>query len=426
MFFKLSIIWNLIWLKLLKVVFKNDMQKLQAFRWKQFRSTLLKSPFYRAYAIENKELADYPLMNKALFMANFNAINTKQIQLDEALNIAQAAEISRDFNPTINSVTVGLSSGTSGNKGVFLATDKERTQWVASILDRVIGVSLQKRKVAFFLRANSNLYGAVKSKLLQFNFFDLFDSIEKQVADLNSLQPDILIGQPSLLLELAQEIEAGRLKISPKKVISVAEVLYPEDKPYLSRLFNQEIHQVYQCTEGFLASSCAEGVLHFNEDFLIIEKKYLDDKNERFHPVITDLLRSTQPIVRYELNDIIIEKKDCKCGSNTLAIEQIEGRSDDILSFKDKDLKGVKIYPDFFRRAIILSDDSIQDYVLIQKTERKLHLFVNGTTTSYQNAHEGVLKLLHKYNIEAVEIERVFTNQHKQGNKLIRVRNENR
>ena len=69
-----------------------------------------------------------------------------------------------------------------------------------------------------------------------------------------------------------------------------------------------------------------KGTLHFNEDLLIIEQKYLDAEKQRFHPLITDLMRTTQPVVRYELNDIITAKKSCPCGSKWLAIEQIEGQ----------------------------------------------------------------------------------------------------
>ena len=129
----------------------------------------------------------------------------------------------------------------------------------------------------------------------------------------------------------------------PTKVISVAEVLEPQDKLYLEQLFQQTIHQVYQCTEGFLAATCEKGVLHFNEDFILIEKKYIDKEKRRFHPIITDLLRTTQPVIRYELDDIIIEKKQCACGSPFMAIEQIEGRSDDILKFINKEGKLVQV-----------------------------------------------------------------------------------
>lgn len=87
-----------------------------------------------------------------------------------------------------------------------------------------------------------------------------------------------------MLLALAQEMEKGLFSIQPEKIISVAEVLYPEDKHYLERIFGQQIHQVYQCTEGFLASTCPEGVLHFHEDYLIIEKSTSMKRKRAFIP----------------------------------------------------------------------------------------------------------------------------------------------
>ena len=70
----------------------------------------------------------------------------------------------------LGNITVGLSSGTSGSRGIFLASNIERARWVACVLDRVIGFSLKKRKVAFFLRANSNLYSAVQSSITPIPF----------------------------------------------------------------------------------------------------------------------------------------------------------------------------------------------------------------------------------------------------------------
>lgn len=388
------------------------------------QTVLKESKFYAELASKNSDLSEYPIINKAIFMKNFNSINTRGIDLENAFEIAIQAEKTRDFAPMINDVTVGLSTGTSGNRGVFLATEDERAQWVACILDRVIGFSFRKRKVAFFLRANSNLYSSVKSKLLAFEFFDLMQPIDAHIDRMNVLQPSILVAQPSLLLELAKEIEAGKISIAPQKIISVAEVLYPEDAAYLRRVFKQQIHQVYQCTEGLLATTCCEGTLHFNEDFLIIEKKYLDDTKQRFHPIITDLKRSTQPIVRYELNDIIHEKKDCPCGSAFTGISQIEGRADDILRFQSKDKKMISLFPDFFRRAIVQSHASIADYTLVQVAENRLELFIAGELETYNLANEAIQNFLSENNIHSVEIIRVTERHHEKGNKLRRIRND--
>lgn len=411
-------------LKRMKKRYRSNLKGLQAYRWKQFQSTLIASPFYADLAKQNAHLSDYPIMNKQSFMEHFDAINTHGIAKENAYETAIQAELSRDFSPMIGDVTVGLSSGTSGNRGIFLATEVERAQWVACVLDRVIGFTLRKRSVAFFLRANSNLYDSVKSNVLKFEFFDLFNDLSSHVSRLNTLQPTLLVAQPSMLLELAQEIEKGTLSIRPEKVISVAEVLYPEDKKYLEHVFGQLIHQVYQCTEGFLASTCSEGVLHFHEDFLIIEKKYLDETQTRFHPIITDLKRSSQPIVRYELNDIIHELPNCPCGLQTTAIAKIEGRSDDVLLFENETGSPVKIFPDFFRRAIIMADDRIVDYVLIQRSKTVLELFVNGDQEQFERAKKGIETLLQHYAVAGVDIQRMNSHPHEKGNKLRRIKNE--
>jgi len=424
--FKLRIISNLMGLKFRRWLHKSDVSKLQEKLWKKMNVKLLKSPFYENLARRNEKLEGYTMINKSIFMENFDSINTKKICREEAFEVAIKAENSRDFTPMIGGVTIGLSSGTSGNRGIFLATEAERAQWVACVLDRVIGFSLKQRTVAFFLRANSNLYDSVKSKVLKFEFFDLVEPIENQVARLESVNPSILVAQPSMLLELAAKKVKGEISISPQKIISVAEVLYPEDANLLENVFGQKIHQVYQCTEGLLATTCKYGTLHFNEDFLIIEKKYIDDDNSRFHPVITDLLRTTQPVVRYELNDIIHEKKNCECGSKMMGIEKIEGRSDDVLYFESRDGKQIKIFPDFFRRAIIMSNDQISDYSLVQSGENELQLFVNNNADIYEQAIVAIVELLNLRGIHGVKLIRSEVRHHEKGNKLRRIRNDYR
>ena len=424
MFFKLRIVIYWLLIRFRKPHTKKALKKRQQKNWRKFQQVLHRSPFYREQAQQNTPLVAYPLMDKTSFMEQFDQINTQNIPIKEAYKVALEAEESRDFSPEINGITVGLSSGTSGNRGIFLASKKERAFWVAAVLDRVIGFSLKKRRVAFFLRANSNLYSSVKSRLLSFEFFDLYDAIARHVQRLNDLQPTILVAQPSMLLDLAQEVKGGRLHIQPQKIISVAEVLYPEDKAVLEATFGQKIHQVYQCTEGFLASTCAHGTLHFNEDFLIIEKRFLDDSKTRFHPIITDLKRSSQPIVRYELNDIIQEKTACACGSPMMGIAQIEGRADDVLVFKNTDHQEVKIYPDFFRRALITADVAIQDYTLVQRGAHLLELYLLGTEEHFQKATRNINALLAKYQVEAVNIVRTKVKHHEQGNKLRRIKYE--
>lgn len=423
--FKLLILYYLLGFKIDRVMYRNNWARLREKRFKHLIKQLNNSPFYRPYLKPGLVLGDFPVISKKVFMDHFDEINTHRINKDEAYTVALEAERSRNFLPKMGDITVGLSSGTSGSRGLFLASDKERARWVASVLDRVIGFSLKKRRVAFFLRANSNLYSAVQSAILQFHFFDLFNPIDDNIRQLNIVQPHILVAQPSMLTEIAHAIEAKKIQISPNKIISVAEVLAPEDKNYLQGVFKQTIHQAYQCTEGFLAYTCQKGTLHFNEDFLNIEQKFLDEEKLRFHPVITDLLRTTQPVIRYELYDIITAKKSCPCGSKWLAIEQIEGRSDDMLVFKNIHREEVKIFPDFFRRAIITSAPDIEDYAVIQKSTDLLHVYIKADRkASSEAALQAIENLLSEYHIEHVTLKRVTENEHLFGHKLRRVKND--
>ncbi|MES2647598.1 MAG: F390 synthetase-related protein [Bacteroidota bacterium] len=423
--FRSKILYHLIYFKVSRIFFRNYLHNIRTERFKKLLLHLTRSVFYKPYIKEGVTLQDFPLINKKIFVDNFDAINTCNIKCTDAYEQALKAEQSRNFSPTINGITVGLSSGTSGNRGLFLANEDERARWVAAIIDRVIGFSFKKRKVAFFLRANSNLYDSVKSRFIQFHFLDLLKPINENLHQLQILQPCILVAQPSMLSEIAKAMQAGLLTIQPKKVISVAEVLTPEDNTYLSKVFGQIIHQVYQCTEGFLAHTCKFGVLHFNEDFLFIERKYMDAGNTKFHPVITDLFRTTQPVIRYELNDIITEKKSCECGSRMMAIESIEGRSDDMLRFETGDKQEAKIFPDFFRRAIITSANCIDDYAVIQKGNNLLHLFIDPYNEEQFNlAAASIQNLLQHYNVTGIDIKKSNDNGHIPGNKLRRIKNE--
>ena len=135
-------------------------------------------------------------------------------------------------------------------------------------------------------------------------------------------------------------------------------------------------------------------------------------------------MRTTQPIVRYELNDIIHEKNDCPCGA--IGIEKIEGRSDDILVFNSLDDSQIKIFPDFFRKAIIMASKSINDYTLVQSSMNELRLFIDSDKVTYELAKSSILNLLKERGVFNVAIYKSETRHHEKGNKLIRIRNDNR
>lgn len=364
------------------------------------------SQFYKN--LNEHEIKDFPLMNKEQMMLHFDELNTEGVKKVDAFRIANQAEETRDFTETLKKgLTVGLSSGTSGNKGIFLATQSERAQWVAEVLRRVLPIKLfQKQHIAFFLRSNSTLYESIKSSVFAFHYFDLKRTISDLYQDLVELNPSILIAPPSVLFALSElKIEKGNT-FNFSKIISVAEVLETDIKVILEERFGMQISQVYQATEGFLGSTCSEGVLHLHEDLIHVECKFLDDEKTKFHPIISDFNRKTQPMLRYELNDILhLKKEPCKCGSVLLAIDHIEGRSDDVLQFGNQ-----QIFPDFFRHAIILASDAIRNFRLTQINNSKIVVELSLDSVSSKLEIEEKVKirldkLFADYQLESIEIE---------------------
>ncbi len=340
---------------------KAQLERHQKKQFQRLINTTLKySPFYTPYL--NQPLEKWPIIDKKIMMRHFDDINTKNIKAQDAMNLALEAERTRDFSPMIGDISVGLSSGTSGNRGLFLTSPKERDAWVGAILAKVMPSGLfSKEKIAFFLRANNPLYTTLnRSKTIQFHFFDLCENFNTHLQTLNRLQPSIISAPASVLMQLLTE--KSKLHLSLKKIISVAEVLDKIEEKKLSAAFGCPVSQIYQCTEGFLgASDKRTNEITLNEDNLIIEKEWIDER--RFIPIITDLQRHTQPIIRYRLDDILVMKS----GNHLYTVlSAIEGRLGDIC-YGIHENKRVPIFSDILCQRMSSSGIDFDDYVICQE-----------------------------------------------------------
>lgn len=371
-------------------------------------------------------LADLPIVDKQTLLTHFDALNTRDIRYDDAMAVALAAERSRDFRPELGDVTVGLSSGTSGQRVPLLVSARERMLWAASILARMLDTASLARiatpwqpplDIAFFLRANSNLYTTLDSRRVTFTFYDLLQPVDAHVDALMSRTrgrrrfahsspgvgpdgseaadgpdgPDVLVAPATVLRRLADVQLGGRLRLRPRQVISVAETLEEEDAAAIAGAFGCRVQQIYQATEGFLGYTCPEGTIHLNEECVHIEPEWLDAARTRFHPIVTDFTRETQIIARYRLDDVLrMRERPCPCGRVSLALAGIDGRRDSVLILPvgSPHSETCAIFPDVMRRAMMLaSGDRIRDYRIVQADgELVVRLDVSG---SREDHHVG-------------------------------------
>lgn len=354
----------------------NDRAELEAYQ--QYHLALFKqkvlrhSPYFKPFI--HLPLEQFPMMNKHIMMENFDQMNTANLSSKTLFDCALKSEQSRNFAPKVGKYSVGLSSGTSGRRGLFVVSPQEQDVWSGSMLAKMLPKGLfSGERVALFLRANNNLYESVNNRWISLRFFDLYSNFRQQLKALEDYQPSIIVAPAQVLCAIALAIKNQTIILKTKKVISVAEVLQQHDKQLLQQHF-AEVGEVYQATEGFLGCTCAHGTLHLNEAFLHIEPHWLD--NCRFSPIITDFTRTTQPIVRYQLDDVLVTRDTpCPCGDPQLAIERIEGRCDDLLLFSDLQGQPLTLFADPIARIIANNLPATADFRL---TQRGNHLWLQG------------------------------------------------
>ncbi|EMA8637325.1 CoF synthetase [Cronobacter malonaticus] len=394
---KLAMLWHYFRDKRLRFQNRAALERYQQKQLGWFTARVLsKSPWFRRY--RTLPFGEWQIMDKALMMAHFDEMNTGGLKAADVMACALKSENDRNFTPTVGRYSVGLSSGTSGRRGIFAVSPQEQALWAGAMLAKMLPDGLfAGERVALFLRADNNLYQSVNHRWLSLGFYDLFAPFEALLTRLEAESPSIIVAPAQVLRALALAAQAGELKIAPKKVISVAEVLDAQDRALLENVF-PDVGEVYQATEGFLAATCAHGVLHLNEAFIFVEKEWLDTR--RFVPIITDFTRTTQPIVRYRLDDVLtVRETPCACGDPSLALAHIEGRQDDQLLLPDGQGGERAIFGDLCNRALARVLPFTADYRLIQHGAKRLTLIVEADDAQRAQAQAALIALFEQQGV---------------------------
>jgi putative adenylate-forming enzyme len=345
------------------------------------------SPFFRSLYRDHK-LSDFhalPSVNKEIMMDNFSGYNTLCLEKAELENFALRVEQKRDFSSRYRNLNIGMSSGTSGNKGLIITTRREELYLKAMYFSRLVLPPRQKLNCAFILRVSSPAFafGLFGHRL---TYINQLQPIEQIISAISMLNPNVVSAPPSMLNLLADESASGRLKVRPALVYSYAEVLYPDVRDHITRVFGCPIHEIYQGSEGCYAMTCREGRLHINEDVVFLELFNRDCSrtmpgNPCFRLLVTDLHKHSQPVIRYELNDIItISPEPCPCGSQFRVIASVQGRADNLFwGLRNGSLRKQFVYPDYIARKIISISGQIRDYQVIQNgyTDITVRLLLN-------------------------------------------------
>lgn len=346
------------------------------------------SPFYRrlyeGYSVESfEDFHKLPVINKQIMMDHFSELNTAGVDKDDVLAYAVDKEINKDYYGYYNDqFVVGLSSGTSGNKGIYL-TPKSLTKRLPFVFLARSGLKLRKMpfRILFLLRVFSQGFEDINAPFVSLKYMSTMTAVDDIIEKINRDRINIIMAPPSLLRQVMPK--AGYIETKIKQIVTYAEVLHEEDKRQFEEAFHTKVIEIYQASEGQMASACKHGHLHINEDLVYIE--IYDDHNHMIKEdnvvghkmMITNLVNKAQPLIRYEMNDMIVLDQACRCGSAFRRIKKVLGRHDDLLYFLDANNKQKVIYPDLFVRWIIVTSDLIREFQVVQNNINTLDITVD-------------------------------------------------
>jgi phenylacetate-CoA ligase len=343
------------------------------------------SPFYRRWFAQTGalgagpvELQRLPVLDKALLMEHFDElVCDPRLRRDQLLD--RAGRLSRD-RLYLDRYRVLLTSGSSGRRGLFVydaaGWRSIITQMLRSSSWAGLAPSLPRRRVAWIGGAGPSHVTRQAAATLSIGAYRVLAlpatlPLPRLVEALNRFQPTYLNVYSSVAMWLADEQQAGRLRLSPQILVTVGELRTPEMTQRLIDAFGVHPFDVFGSTEGLFGSECEhhQGI-HLFEDITLVENVDPDGRpvpagQPGARLLVTNLYNLVQPLLRLEVTDLVtLDPDPCPCGRTLVRARTIHGRSDDVLSLAAGDGGRVSVHPLQF--ALLTRDPQVREFQVVQ------------------------------------------------------------
>lgn len=223
-------------------------------------------------------------------------------------------------------------AGTTGTlTNIWLSKDElSRMLAVRDYCFSRYGIRLGDREARVWGRTGSSWKTRLKDCLMNRRVFHPAGrSALDQARQLLTYRPDYIYGYASLILELAKLVEEHGLKVPPIRcVVCTAETILPAQKAYIGKQLKTVVVEEYGSTEfDVIAFECTKGHLHIVNPWLVVEAA-------GGTVLVSDVSRSTQSLVRYELGDMVkVNELACDDLGGSQVIASLEGRTIDRFAY---------------------------------------------------------------------------------------------
>ncbi len=284
-------------------------------------------------------------------------------------------------------VRIHASSGTTGKPTVVGYTKKDLKMWTECVSRIAAMGGATEKDVAQICFGYGMFTGALG---LHFGLENMGAALvpsstgnsEKQIMYMKDFGTTLLVATPSYALRLGEV--AKEMGLDPKKDLQVKIGLVGSE--LLTEAMRGEMHKLWG--EDMLVTSnygmselMGPGVsgeceylcgMHINEDYFIPE--IINPKTGEVLPpgekgelVITCIYKEALPLIRYRTKDITrLIYEPCKCGRTTVRMENLSGRTDDMLK-----IRGVNVFPSQIEEVLLGIEEIGPHYEII--VTRKNH-----------------------------------------------------
>ena len=203
---------------------------------------------------------------------------------------------------------------------------------------------------------------------------------QKQIMYMQDFETSLLVATPSYALRLAEV--AREMGVDPEKDLKVKIALVGSE--LLTDAMREEMHKFWgkdlKITSNYgmselmgpgVSGECEELCgMHINEDYFIPEiinpeTGEVLPAGEQGELVITCIKKEGLPLIRYRTKDITrLFYEKCKCGRTFCRMENLSGRSDDMLK-----IRGVNVFPSQIEEVILSVEELGPHYEIILERE---------------------------------------------------------
>ena len=205
---------------------------------------------------------------------------------------------------------------------------------------------------------------------------------EKQLMYMKDLGSTLLVATPSYAMRIAEV--AKQIGIDPKRDLQIKSLVLGSE--LMTEAMRQELYKVWgedvNLTQNYgmselmgpgVSGECLElNGMHINEDHFIAEVINPEtgevlEPGEKGELVVTCLTKEALPLIRYRTRDITrLMYEPCPCGRTTARMENLSGRTDDMLK-----IRGVNVFPSQIEEVLINTEGIGPNYEIL--VERKNH-----------------------------------------------------